>query len=301
MSKIKCLTTEQEALFPVFKDKWIKYGLSTESADREMAQDGIKEAYLSAGLNPPDKFIWLDSPLQGCIASYFLSQVRDQVRYQVRYQVRDRVPDQVRIACFGSHGSGWLSFYDFFDIVCGIDIKKIAGLMKAAKSCGWWWPFERLVICTERPCSLHRDEQGRLHNSDTKALEYPDGWGIFAWHGVRVPEKYYNKNPDAAEILSERNAEVRRALIERMGIDRFMIACNPSVIDEKRQAGTDKKNQLLSIDLPDDPDGKLVAMKLNDPSTGMIYFIRVPPSMNLMDQALAWSFNVEDYSLIDEG
>jgi len=32
------------------------------------------------------------------------------------------------------------------------------------------------------------DEEGRLHCEDKKALEYPDGWGVYSWHGVRVPD-----------------------------------------------------------------------------------------------------------------
>ena len=32
-------------------------------------------------------------------------------------------------------------------------------------------------------------QQGRLHSATGKCLEYRDGWGFYAWHGVPVPEK----------------------------------------------------------------------------------------------------------------
>src|ERR1019366_2626096 len=91
-------------------------------------------------------------------------------------------------AGYGSQDTGWLSYYKFFEI-CGLEApKKLNGLMKIAKSAGWWWPFENAVILTERPCELNRDEDNRLHSETGMAIRYPDGWGIYSIHGVVVPE-----------------------------------------------------------------------------------------------------------------
>ncbi len=57
-----------------------------------------------------------------------------------------------------------------------------------AGSAGPWWALERLAIVSERPLRLSLDERGRLHSSDGPALAYPDGFVIWADHGVTVPE-----------------------------------------------------------------------------------------------------------------
>lgn len=70
--KIEKLTPEQEAQLPVYREKWIAIGLSTEPADRERAEAGVLKAYQAADLEPPEHLLWFDSPMQGCIAAAIL-------------------------------------------------------------------------------------------------------------------------------------------------------------------------------------------------------------------------------------
>ena len=60
--KIERLTKEQEARFPEFVDKWTRIGLSTEPANRPVAEAGIVQAYAAAKLSPP-RVVWCGSPL----------------------------------------------------------------------------------------------------------------------------------------------------------------------------------------------------------------------------------------------
>jgi hypothetical protein len=100
--RIEKLTPEQAKRMPEFRDAWLNAGLSTERADRQRAQAGVKLAYEAAGLKPPTLIIWLDSPMAGAIGATLLSntpkagaKVRDQVCDQVCDQVRGQVCDQV--------------------------------------------------------------------------------------------------------------------------------------------------------------------------------------------------------------
>ena len=87
--------------------------------------------------------------------------------------------------------------------------------MHAARSCGWWWPLRGAVVITDRPAEIHRDSAGRLHRTDGAALLYRDGWGVYAWHGIRVPAWVIDhpERIDRAAIDAEGNAEVRRVMI----------------------------------------------------------------------------------------
>jgi hypothetical protein len=125
------------------------------------------------------------------------------------------------------------------------------------------------------------------------AIRYPDGWGLHVWHGVRIPTRYYESDVTVKEILSEQNAEVRRALIERYGQDRFMLDCGAKVLDCQPQYGCAETNDLLAIELPNDPDRWMKAIKIHCPSTGAMYMIRVPPTTRTIQEGLAWSYGFE--------
>jgi hypothetical protein len=104
------------------------------------------------------------------------------------------------------------------------ETQKLAGLWEVSQSAGWWLPHEKICWVSERHHILNRDELGRLHCSNGPALSYPDGWSIWAWHGVRC-DKSIIENPDTitpAMIEKEKNAEVRRVLIERYGFDHYL-------------------------------------------------------------------------------
>ncbi len=256
--RLSSLTPEQAALLPVLREKWLSIGLSTEPSDRSRAEAAVRLAYRRAGIAEPEQIIWLGSPMAGAIGSAILksrtgaqvwdqvwdqvraqvwdqvraqvgAQVWDQVRAQVGAQVRAQVWDQVRAqvgdAGYGQHDANWLGFYDTFKALgLGDLVERLDGLNELAESCGWWWPFQGLVILTERQSCLQRDERGRLHSESDMALRYPDGWGIYSWHGVRVSEAVilHPERITAADVKAEQNAEVRRVMLARMGEDRFV-------------------------------------------------------------------------------
>jgi hypothetical protein len=116
-----------------------------------------------------------------------------------------------------------------------------------------------------------------------------------------MPADCYEQPVTTQRILSEPNVEVRRALIERYDHfhekGKFMDDCGAIVIDTAPQRmgdGTVAENQLIQVDLGDDPEGKMVALRLNDPSTQRKYIVRVPPDMRRVTQALAWCADVPE-------
>ena len=90
---IEKLTPEQEALLPVYRDKWLKIGLSCEPLDPEKAKAAAILAYKKAGLEPPRIFVCCQSPFSGVIAATILK--RASVGDSVGASVRDSVWDSV--------------------------------------------------------------------------------------------------------------------------------------------------------------------------------------------------------------
>jgi hypothetical protein len=224
MKKITKLTKEQEADLPIWRDRYLAYGLSTEPADRPKAEESVDLAYEIAGLKPPTQKFWLDSPLAGARGAAHLAAHGKLPRGDLSKGVTKRqVEEALSQACFGMHDASWVGFYSFF--AHHFDIAtEIRGLDGITQSCGWWWAFDEAAILTERPNFLTRDSEGRLHNESRSAISYPDGFGVYAWHGIRVPERIITdpKSITVKEIENEPNVEVRRIMTERYGLDKFV-------------------------------------------------------------------------------
>ena len=296
--KITKLTQEQTDLMSVYRDRWTEIGLSTEPANRPAAEIAIRKVYACAGLTAPEQIIWCGSPLsQGIVRAILadknigasvVDSVRDSVGDSVRASVRDSVGD----SGYGAHDAGWLGFYAYFREVCGLteQIGKLSGLIDLAHHAGWFIPHQNVCFVSDRHNVLNRDEQGRLHCTSGPAVAYPDGWGVYAWHGIRVPPEAILKPGylTVKGILAEKNTEVRRALRNLYGNARFLKDAGARVISESPTHGA----KLLSLRLDGDPEDIRMA-ELTCPSTGEVYYERVPPTISNCDEALGWRFRLE--------
>jgi hypothetical protein len=118
-----------------------------------------------------------------------------------------------------------------------------------------------------------------------------EGIGI-RWRGVPVDERiaFRPETLDVGEILAETNAELRRVMMERFGLDRFMSQADARVLDEDRDAGG--RRRLLRITLAGDEP--LVCVSVICPSTSHQFMLRVPPTVTTCRQAVAWTAGFDD-------
>lgn len=58
--KIEKLTPEQEALIPVYGEKWRAIALSTEPIDHQKATEAVKSAYATIGKSHPEIIFWIN-------------------------------------------------------------------------------------------------------------------------------------------------------------------------------------------------------------------------------------------------
>jgi hypothetical protein len=171
----------------------------------------------------------------------------------------------------------------------------------ARSGAGWWWAFKRVAIVTSAPYLLNRDAENRLHCEHGPALAYPDGWAIWAIHGVRVAERVITVPLTLGvwEIASEPNPAVRHVMLQRFGYERFI-----------RKAGlkpvqADSFGRLYRLD----PQGFGSANRANlgyaiepialveviNATPGphgdrRLHFLCVPPTARTAHEAVAWTF-----------
>ena len=223
------------------------------------------------------------------------ASVWDSVFDSVGASVGDSVWDSVWDSVYGQHDVQWLSFYDYFNKVLNLkkETKKLTGLFELAKSAGWALPHQNICWISERHNILERDENGRLHNLFGPAVVYPDGWSIYAVHGVRLPGWIIEtpKKITPKNIESESNIEIRRVMIEKYGQDKYLI--DSGAIEISR----DSYGTLYRKDISNDEP--LVMVKVANStreSDGKFkkYFLRVMPDIKTAREAVAWTFGMKE-------
>jgi len=318
--KIETLTPEQESLFPEYVKKWVDIGLSCEPLDLGKAKVAVIMAYKAANLKPPVHFYVFDSPVSCAIGQSILKDTAsvgasvgasvwasvgnsvsdsvgtwDSVRNSVWASVWDSVSDSVGYSVWASVGAiawddaGWLSFYDYFLNATNLDcVKPLEGLIELSKSCGWWAPYENAVFLQHRHSILNLDAEGRLHCETGKAIEYRDGWGFSAWHGITIPDEWLTNPPKPADAIRWENIEQRRAAIEIIGWEEILALLNTKVINTNNNP---QIGQLLEADLPDSGPERFLRVTCG---TSRKFVIPVPKHMETAQEANLWTYGLED-------
>ncbi len=158
------------------------------------------------------------------------------------------------------------------------------------RDCGWIYPYDKVCVVCERPIALSVDSNYRLHAEGKPAVQFADGFSIYAYHGVILPEDYGNLYPHQWQsqwVLKEQNAEVRRALIQGISYDRIIQELEVTELDSWQEY------TLLSIEFEDDFDNEgnakpVYLLKMTCPSTGFIHALRVPPDVRSALEAIRW-------------
>ncbi len=107
------------------------------------------------------------------------------------------------------------------------------------------------------------------------------------WRGVPVTHREVFE-PDRItvhQIITERNQERRRVLLELKGLERFVQESHAEILDRDQDSGGAR--QLLRVRFNNGDD--LVCVLVHCPSTGHRYLLRVPPLTRSCREAIAWT------------
>jgi hypothetical protein len=231
------LTAEQEALIPVYREKWRAIALSTERINHQKATKAVKATYELIGKQLPELIFFnspfsatqylleyqsrLENPLaiqtwelliieQGIHLSYQLEDMMNlemQLRKLFQSQLKDeltfpllaQLTKQVGINVFALSASSriqptdWLHSVAWFDfcihaLKCTQEQEKWKSTQLIVSECGFTFLFENLCLICDRPTKLSFDDQGRLHAEGEPAIEFADGFCVYAHHGELITE-----------------------------------------------------------------------------------------------------------------
>ncbi len=191
------------------------------------------------------------------------------------------------------------AFATFFRDVCGLSdaeiLKRLEINEALVDSCGWTWWHQNVLVISDRPTHIKRDNNGRLHCETGPSIEYRDGWALFHWHGVAIPGEWViGKKPTAQEALACENVEQRRVACEIVGWSNILKQLNAKVIDrdEDEEIGT-----LLEVDLPDSGKERFLQVRCG---TGRTFALPVPPDVRTALEANSWTYGLDQFNFKPE-
>lgn len=214
---------------------------------------------------------------------------------------------------WGQMDSYWVAFYLFGEEI-GVNYDsdsatKLHLYSEIAQSCGWWWPFEGVVVVSERLAEVHWNsaDPPRVHRLVGPAIKFRDGWEIFAMNGILVPREIGEPEPEDVDIrifvTADLSVDVRREALRKVGVGRVLEVADARELDRKvvEVAGQEHEYILWSLDLnkilDDGVDERAIALQMSNPSVpGVFHLETVPPNypedsdipMETVEQALEY-------------
>jgi hypothetical protein len=274
---IENLNTKQEELMDIIAQDYENNVLSgDDSYNVDEIVSGIDFIYNLAELNAP-RIIICTSPMD--MAEQAELKENDTFDY-----------------LGNGYDSGWTAFYDFMQQI-GVDFDQEWEFDKwknFIKDSGVFATclFENIAFVCIRPCEVHRKENGDLHNENGMAIKWCDGYGEYSLNGVIVDEAIVitpAEDIDCNIILKEKNAEVRREIIRKVGINQVIEKLGAKSIERS----SDGQYELLNFDCI---DGRFRPyLKMLNPSIGTWHIEGVHPDCNTIEKALAWRNDEDQY------
>lgn len=247
---IQTLTPEQEKQLPVYKDKYIKLGLSTEPVNKDQAEEICSRIYTELMQLPKPKVMVVDSPKA---AWDTVRKNTDEKHFTWPY------------LC-GQFDASIFSFYDYCHEVLGVQYSELEKykLWASTIHLGPVWTMDEMAVVSDKPKHIHM-LNGVLHKDEAPAVEYKDGFCVYALNGVRV-DKHLAMTPasklDPTEFAKISNVEVRREFVRKVGMERIIDHLSPEVLDTKGDY------ELLLVNLGEEV-GKWPYLKMKNPSIGV--------------------------------
>lgn len=146
----------------------------------------------------------------------------------------------------------------------------------------YWWPYRNFAVVSEYPATWHRGVRDVPHHESEAAIQFPDGYKVWVWQGVRVTAQIiaFPETITVEQIREEGNAEVQRIMISRMGAGKYLRETKCEVIDMDSLTLEGSAPRALMRD-----DMGNMWLVGTDGSTARVYTMSVPPDVRSCREA----------------
>jgi hypothetical protein len=275
---------------------------SVSGSVRESVSVSVSESLRESVWDSVSVSVW--ESFSGSVWDSVSVSVRDSVSVSVRDSVSGSVRNSFSLnlcQCVrGSHEARILSFYSFVHNELKIDCSQLDGLFECAKNCGWFIPFQDVVIVSPKPQRIKTitNSLGNhiLHADGEPAIYYCDDFKIYMHQGVRIPEamgSIPSKDWDPQWFVSEQNVEIKRIIAEALGYEKLFSALGAQRIDSWREYTLYRAE---NVDVE-----PLHILQMKCPSTGKLHYERTPPDILSARASATWgNWGLDPESFIKE-
>ena len=328
---IKTLTKKQKEAMKPYADKWIEIGLRTGETDWDTFDKYMPICYEKAGIKYPKNVVRVLSPLVGGLAAAVAEGIWRKKRVAVGGAVGGAVDEAVDEAVttaitiakkasivlswhYWLGGQFWVGYnlywgvasVNFFFDICKLKLVKdimerAEAYRKVCESVNYIWPNRDFVMVCARPIKIERNASGRLHSITGKAIEYPDGWGLYSINGVKFDEKLWKEvvsgKISAQQVFKIENTEQRRIAYELMDKAKMKDLAGYKVLDEVKDDGCGYPMKIVNFTVKgfDEP---FYYLNCFCPSSGREYFIETQ-KQNCLEAKMS-SFGLEETIKFDK-
>jgi hypothetical protein len=191
--------------------------------------------------------------------------------------------------CYSNLDIYWLSFYMFSFKFLNINYGNILNndlnlFFELQKNIGYIFYHSDICFISEK--SIEINKKGiQLHADKKPAILFADGYCLWYLNGVEVPKEIVLSDKDDIDvnsIFTEKNVEVRREILRKIGIDNVIKKTNCKILDKS----DNKIYELLEIDLK--LQNPAHYLKMINPSIGTYHLEGVPFECDTIEKSLAW-------------
>lgn len=269
MSQIMKLTKDQENQLSVYCDRYCKLGYSTKKISKNETESIIKNFYQLIEKEAPNEILIFPSPEAAW--KHIQEAIGQKMDFIWPYPV-------------GSWDAHIFAFYDYFIETLKIKIDKALlekyENWKKTMQLGLIFVIDDVCIVCEKPVKYHFKDKV-LHNESGPAVVFADGSSYWFLNGVHMTQEYvetpWNKL-DVKTVVKETNAEVRRELVRKIGMERIVTEMGATTLD------TQGDYELLELDIGDNT--RRPYLKMLNPSIGVWHVEGVPPNTKTVAEAL---------------
>jgi hypothetical protein len=173
-----------------------------------------------------------------------------------------------------------------------LQILSLNYLYDLCKKIGWIWYFNDICFISDRPSEIYK-KGIVLHHETKPAILFRDGYKVWCLNGINVDRKIVEtpaEELDPKILLKETNAEIRREIVRKIGIERVCMKLNALSVEKKDEY------ELLLLDMG---DGRARPyLKMLNPSIHTYHLEGIPPEILTIEQALNWRNQTDEKPFI---